>query len=842
MLNYSEKKRKLILGSLLHDLGKVLYRDYSVTNHSDMGYDYLVGELKLEDKDILDQVRYHHSNKIKGAKLDNASLAYITYIADNIASMSDRREEISNDKKDEKIFDKHIRLKSIFNKLNNNDAEKVYEFGTLDDKESFKIPINESKINHNIDDSFYGEIIENLHNGIGQIFDENRNINCEYINSFLEILEANLSFIPSSTDLNQVADISLYDHLKITCAYASCIYDYLDEKSISNYKDILYAHAKDFYNEEAFLFLNLDLSGIQDFIYTHSSDSKGMIKSLRTRSFYLEILLENIVDDILEKVELSRANVIYIGGGHAYMMLPNTEKTKNNIENMIKEINAWFFEKFDISLFLAYGYSVCSANALSGENEKSYSEIFHNAQINVSKIKMHKFSAEEITELNNMQDLRDGRECAVCKKTNQLVIEKERYLCKLCASIENISIQIFNKNFFAVVNNDDKENNNELNTLPLPFNKKLLFVNENEAKEIINSSAFVRLYSKNEHYTGKGLSKKINFADYYNKYLTTFPDLAKSSYGGYKKLAVFRADVDNLGETFIKGFKHEKYGTKLMTLSRNATFSRMMSLFFKKYINIILKNPIEYYVVSEEERKKISISVQNEKSDINIKGRDIAIIYSGGDDIFAVGAWDEIINFAIDLNEKFKEFSDNTLTFSCGIGIYDDSLPISFMARNTGELEDVSKSYMTYDNGIEHKKDAITIFDTPYGNEFANTYHFDEFIDEVLSNKYEIIKTYFNNSEEKGRSFLYKLIELVENSNDKINVARLAYVLARAKPNKNESNDENALSDEEYKEFSSKIIDWIQPKNNIKVDIKQLLTALKLYGYYSREEEKNNDF
>ena len=236
------------------------------------------------------------------------------------------------------------------------------------------------------------------------------------IDIILEILEANLSFIPSSTDLNQVADISLYDHLKITCAYASCIYDYLNEKNISNYEDTLYTRTKDFYNEEAFLLLNLDLSGIQDFIYTHSSDSKGMIRSLRTRSFYLEILLENIVDDILEKVELSRANVIYIGGGHAYIMLPNTEKTKNNIEKMIKEINVWFFEKFDISLFIAYGYSVCSANALSGENEKSYSEIFHNAQIHVSKIKMHKFSAEEITKLNNMQDLRDGRECAVCKK------------------------------------------------------------------------------------------------------------------------------------------------------------------------------------------------------------------------------------------------------------------------------------------------------------------------------------------------------------------------------------------------------------------------------------------
>ena len=813
----NNEKKKNIIGSLCHDLGKVLYRDYSVANHSDMGYDYLKNEVGISDNEILDQVKYHHSNNIRNANLDNNSLAYITYIADNIASMSDRREDISKNEKNEKLYDKHIRLKSIFNKLNDNDEQKVYEFGTLDDKEGMKIPIDEEKINKNLDDSFYSNIAIKIKECFNQIVDSNKEINEDYINSLLETIEATLSFVPSSTDTNQVSDISLYDHLKITAAYASCIFDFVKDKNVENFNEYLYKNANAFYDEKAFLVLNLDLSGIQDFIYVHSSDAKGMLKSLRTRSFYLEILLEDVVDEILHSLEMSRANAIYIGGGHAYLMLPNTDKTKEKIERQIKEVNNWLFSVFDIRLFLAYGYSECSANELSGMESESYNEVFKKTQIEVSARKMKKFSAEEILKLNNSQMNNGERECSVCKTNDKLIDGQNK--CEICESIENISKEILNKDFFLVVNHSD---DNRLNCLPLPFEKELIFRNEKEVKEM-EDGRIVRLYSKNRSYTGKTLSKKINFADYCNNDLYTFEELANASYGGYKKLAVFKADVDNLGNTFINGFRHNKYGTKYMTLSRNATFSRMMSLFFKNYINNIANEPFDdSYIVSVEERNEF---LKNE--DRIFKGHDLAIIYSGGDDIFAVGAWDEIINFSIQLHNRFKDFSQGTLTFSCGIGLYNDSFPISSMARITGELEDVSKSYETNDNGKLYSKDAITLFGSSIANEFENTYHFDELIDSVLCNKYEAIKYYFENRDDKGRSFLYKLIELVDDRKEKINIARFAYILARAKPN---TDDEDEIN--EYKSFGDDLIKWLKNEN----DSKELLTALKLYGYYSREE------
>lgn len=59
--------------------------------------------------------------------------------------------------------------------------------------------------------------------------------------------------------------------------------------------------AENFYNEKAFRMLSLDISGIQKFIYTiHSS---GALKMLRSRSFYLEIMMEHMVDELLTRLE-----------------------------------------------------------------------------------------------------------------------------------------------------------------------------------------------------------------------------------------------------------------------------------------------------------------------------------------------------------------------------------------------------------------------------------------------------------------------------------------------------------------------------------------------------------
>jgi len=63
-------------------------RDYSLS-----GVEFLSSKVGIDDKDILECVKYHHAKNLSSANVAKDSLAYIACIADNIASAADRREE-----------------------------------------------------------------------------------------------------------------------------------------------------------------------------------------------------------------------------------------------------------------------------------------------------------------------------------------------------------------------------------------------------------------------------------------------------------------------------------------------------------------------------------------------------------------------------------------------------------------------------------------------------------------------------------------------------------------------------------------------------------------------------
>ncbi|MDD4570260.1 MAG: type III-A CRISPR-associated protein Cas10/Csm1 [Tepidanaerobacteraceae bacterium] len=638
----NESKLKLTIGGLLHDTGKILYRGNDGGNHSISGYNFLKNETNLNDNVILEQVLYHHGRPLRNADISDLSFAYITYIADNISAGMDRRE---NDDAANFDFDRNMPLQSIFNILNGNRQKYVYKPGTLDNNTGVNYPTDEPVV---FSESFYERIKDNIKDSILGIESKD-----EYINSLLEVLEANLSFIPSSTSTKELADISLYDHIKLTAAIGCCIYDYLEEKEIKNYKQFLYEDSQNFYHEKAFMIYSLDISGIQDFIYTITS--KKALKNLRSRSFYLEIMLEHLIDEILDQVGLSRANVIYTGGGHAYLILPNTNKVRENIAQFENSINNWFLETFNIALYIAGGYSICNANDLKNNPSGSYKAVFSEISRSLSKRKLQRYNADDVIKLNTDNIPHGERECEVCKRSDMLSQENK---CKICEALEIFSASIIDekKDFFTII-----EGKHDENALPLPINKLLIADSRQSlTMRMKNDSNYVRSYGKNDMYTGFHFTTKLWVGDYNNG--NTFEDLAKAS-GGIERLGVLRADVDNLGQAFVSGFEGKESGDKYVTLSRTATFSRKLSMFFKLHMNDILEDGI-YYL----------------KKDYKKGRRNATIVYSGGDDVFIVGSWDDIIGFAIDLHNSLKEYSQNTLSISAGIGIYHSTYPISAMA------------------------------------------------------------------------------------------------------------------------------------------------------------------
>lgn len=228
-----DRQIKLIIGSLLHDIGKVVYRSGDGRNHSQSGYEFLKNETDVQDQDILNCVRYHHAKYLKSAKIPKNDCAYVTYFADNIAAFSDRRES----EEQENGFDKTIPLDSVFNILNGNKGRSHYAMQVLDPQSEINYPTtDEIKMN----DYFYRKVIQNITDNLLGI-----EISEDYLNSLLSVLEANLTYVPSSTSKKELADISLYDHVKMTAAMALCVEQYLETAQETDYRSRLYINAKE---------------------------------------------------------------------------------------------------------------------------------------------------------------------------------------------------------------------------------------------------------------------------------------------------------------------------------------------------------------------------------------------------------------------------------------------------------------------------------------------------------------------------------------------------------------------------------------------------------------------
>ena len=756
-----KEKIDLFYGALLHDIGKVIQRATGERKkHALVGADWF--DEIADNQVISDQIRYHMAN-YQSDKLGNDHLAYITYIADNIASGVDRRQ--SNEESDEeasaKIWDTYTNQADIFN-----------VFGVQTDKRYFKPTVLNLKSEPNFASATYkpfskgdyAAIATRIKNELAEF-----EFNQAQIDSLLNLFEATLSFVPSSTNTKEIADISLAEHSRLTAAFALAIYDFLEDKGRHNYKEDLFTKASAFYEEEAFLLASFDLSGIQDFIYNIATS--GAAKQLKARSLYLDFMSEYIADSLLDKLGLNRANLLYVGGGHAYFVLANTEKTVETLVQFEKDFNQFLLANFQTRLYVAFGWGSFAAKDIMSElnSPESYRQVYQKASRMISEKKISRYDYQTLMLLNRGGKSSE-RECEICHSVENLVSYHDQKVCDICRGLYQFSKEIAHDHFIITENEG----------LPIGPNACLKGI----AFEKLSQEDFSRVYVKNDYKAGTVKATHVFVGDYQCDEIYNYAALSKNENGlGIKRLAVVRLDVDDLGAAFMAGFSQQGNG-QYSTLSRSATFSRSMSLFFKVYINQFASD------------KKLSI------------------IYAGGDDVFAIGSWQDIIAFTVELRQNFIKWTNGKLTLSAGIGLFADKTPISLMAHQTGELEEAAKG---------NEKDSISLFSSDY------TFKFDQFITNVYDDKLEQIRYFFNHQDERGKNFIYKLIELLRNyeSEERMNVARLAYYLTRLEE----------LTDKEerdkFKQFKKLFFKWY---TNNESDRKEAELALLLYVYEIRKD------
>lgn len=100
----------------------------------------------------------------------------------------------------------------------------------------------------------------------------------------------------------------------------------------------------------------------------------------------------------------------------------------------------------------------------------------------------------------------------------------------------------------------------------------------------------------------------------------------------------------------------------------------------------------------------------------------------------------------------------------------------------------------------------------------------------MIDQKLQVIRAFFDlekdERNDRGMAFLYRIVELLRRSeSEPLNLARLAYVLSRLEPGKEEKQREA------YRNLSRWVYQWALSEE----DRRQLITAIYIYVYLRRE-------
>lgn len=479
--------------------------------------------------------------------------------------------------------------------------------------------------------------------------------------------------IPAAVYKNR-PDVSLYHHLKSTAAIASCLWfaDISESELDTTLNAIRNSNYANLQNAPCIL-LTGDISGIQDFIY--SVTSEAALKGIKGRSFYLQLLCESIAKCILRNLELTDCNIIYIGGGNFNILLPNTEKVQKEVQELIEIFGNNLFKAHRGRLALNIAYRPIKYLDFL---DKRFGEIWSEVKMQLAEEKRRKFSMF-LKDKNYIQMVlgpyEEGGERPVCEICGEeLDAAKGDNKCPLCNSFADLAYEIPRAQYISVSYQKPKKfekRASSWNEVLEANGCKISLVSDIAQTEnfyLINNTDFL-----NEKRRFLGFQFFAQNAPRHGEQVKTLEELAEGA-KGVKKWGIIRADVDNLGRIFAEGLGEED-----RTISRVSMLSEMISLFFNAHLENIARSN-------------------------QFKDR-IYLIYSGGDDLFAIGAWSTLPDFAQRLYDDFRKYTAQNLTLSASIYIAPTvKFPIYQTAANAGEALDMAK---------KDEKNKLSLLETP---------------------------------------------------------------------------------------------------------------------------------
>lgn len=432
-----------------------------------------------------------------------------------------------------------------------------------------------------------------------------------------------------------------------------------------------------------YLLVKGDLSGIQEYIYggIQQKTAGGLAKlskRLRGRSILVTLLTDFLANVALRELDLPVWNLLFAGGGHFNLLLPDTPAMHNDLGNLEKQLDSEMRQVFGDRLHLILAWVECSETQITKEAGGCFERL--NAEREAKKYRQHRgmlsqhFYSKE-TETEEQKKKRDDRETEIGRAFPSQHVVTEAVTNGKVFKTQDKALELLTLNM-------------EQQTYSL-----LSFESEHDAAKTLpnaaglvsaqvfslNETAFLpkdELWKKAEQPIGFGfrfLGKYVPDTDAPNLKTgrienrpKTFEEIAQTD--ALEMLGSIRLDVDDLGYIFSHGMKGAR-------LAQIVTLSREMHYFFSAHFDQLAQDHQLY------------------------------LIYSGGDDAFAVGQWKDLIEFANKLQADFQQFvfRNKAVHFSAGIFLGDPKYPVGRFYLDTGTLLDEAKK-------SNHDKNRVHIF------------------------------------------------------------------------------------------------------------------------------------
>lgn len=434
-------------------------------------------------------------------------------------------------------------------------------------------------------------------------------------------------------------DVSLYDRMRSTAAISVCL-ECAGETA------------------QPFLLLAADFSGIQNYIFTVARTSnKGVAKRLRARSFLVDVMIQSLAYQVCDDLGVPYGNILMLTGGKFYLLLPNRPETAETLNRIGKELEAELFRRFCGDISVNFAWVTFDDAGLT-----DYSATITELSRRLRREKSRAFSTvlfdgagwrEEPFTLAN--DLADRRCCPSCGRR---LMDAGREVCEDCSLQESLGGKLATAETLWF-SRDGGE-------FRLWENSFLSFSQSHAQGPILRVEQLNRwqLPSEKTHLPLAVRLMANHLPKAENGEPLTFSDLADLS-AGSSRLAILKADVDNLGYLFADGMRDETrhYGT----ISRVSTLSRLLEMFFSGYISHLLHTDYP----------------------------NVYSVFSGGDDLFLIGPWDVMPEMALQIQQKFSEFSGENpcVTLSTAVFVASAKTNIALLAEQSEqELKHVKNS------------------------------------------------------------------------------------------------------------------------------------------------------